>query len=89
MSQIWLNHAEIVGNLGHGAELRYTNNQTPVMSFDVATTKPADPQANRPEETTWFKCVLWGKLAEAIKPRMTKGTKATLPSVRRPRPRPP
>ena len=75
MSKVWLNRAEIVGNLGHGAELRYTGNGTPVMTFDVAVTKPANTQGEgHPEETTWFKCVVWGKLAEAVKPKMLKGT---------------
>jgi single-strand DNA-binding protein len=74
MSKVWLNYCQISGRLGHDAELRYTSSQTPVLSFDVAVTKPANTQEHREEETTWFKCVLWGKLAETVKPLMLKGT---------------
>jgi len=74
MSKLWLNNVQVVGNLGHDAELRYTNTQKAVCTFDIAVTKPGSQQYNQPEKTTWFKCVVWGKLAEVLAPRLKKGT---------------
>ena len=74
MSKLWLNNVQVVGNLGHDAELRYTNTQKAVCTFDIAVTKPGSQQYNQPERTTWFKCVVWGKLAEVLHTRLKKGT---------------
>jgi len=34
-----MNKAMIIGNLGNDPELRYTQNQTPVATFSVASTE--------------------------------------------------
>lgn len=74
MAKIWLNECRVVGNLGHDSELRYTAAQKPVLSFDIACTKPANEKYNQPEKTTWFKCIVWGRLAEILHTRLKKGT---------------
>jgi single-strand DNA-binding protein len=69
-----LNRVMIIGNLGQDPELRYTANQTPVATFNVATTDyrtGADGQ--RQETTEWHRVVVWSKVAENCAKFLTKG----------------
>lgn len=69
-----LNRVMIIGNLGQDPELRYTANQTPVATFNVATTDyrtGADGQ--RQETTEWHRVVVWSKMAENCSKFLTKG----------------
>ena len=69
-----LNRVMIIGNLGQDPELRYTANQTPVATFNVATTDyrtAADGQ--RQEVTEWHRVVVWSKVAENCAKFLTKG----------------
>lgn len=56
----------ISGNIGKDAEVRRTNDGTPVASFSVAV---KDRQ-----ETVWFDVSLWGKRGETLAQYLTKGT---------------
>lgn len=70
-----LNLCQFVGRLGHDAELRYTGKQTPILSFSLAVTMyEEDAQGNQVERAEWVNCVIIGKLGEAVKPKMLKGT---------------
>jgi single-strand DNA-binding protein len=69
-----LNRVMIIGNLGQDPELRYTANQTPVATFNVATTDyrtGADGQ--RQETTEWHRVVVWSKVAENCAKFLAKG----------------
>lgn len=69
-----LNRVMIIGNLGQDPELRYTANQTPVATFNVATTDyrtGADGQ--RQETTEWHRVVVWSKVAENCAKFLVKG----------------
>lgn len=69
-----LNRVMIIGNLGQDPELRYTANQTPVVTFSVATTDyrtSADGQ--RQETTEWHRVVVWSKMAENCAKFLAKG----------------
>lgn len=69
-----LNRVMIIGNLGQDPELRYTANQTPVVTFSVATTDyrvGADGQ--RQETTEWHRVVVWSKMAENCAKFLSKG----------------
>ena len=63
------NRITIVGHLGRDAEQRFTPQGLAVASFSVATT---DKRRDK-ETTTWFRCTLFGKQAEAVAPYLTKG----------------
>lgn len=64
----------IVGNLGADPEMRYTPSGTPVTNFRVATTRRWTNAEGQPqEETTWFRVVTWGKLAETCNQYLSKG----------------
>ena len=69
-----LNRVMIIGNLGQDPELRYTTNQAPVATFNVATTDyrtGADGQ--RQDVTEWHRVVVWNKLAENCAKFLAKG----------------
>jgi len=65
--------ATVCGNLGRDAELRDTRAGS-VLSFSVASS-----QGKRGEETTtWVRCSLFGKRAEALARYLTKGTRVAV-----------
>lgn len=70
-----LNKAQLIGNLGRDAELRYTPAGAPVASFSIATTEVwNDKQSGqKKEKTEWHRVVLWGKQAETVSEYLTKG----------------
>jgi single-strand DNA-binding protein len=68
------NKVIIVGNLGQDPELRYTNNQTPVVTLSVATTDVrTDREGNRNEQTEWHRVIVWNKQAENCAKYLAKG----------------
>ncbi|MFQ6058212.1 MAG: single-stranded DNA-binding protein [Anaerolineae bacterium] len=64
----------IAGYLGADPEMRYTPSGTPVTNFRVATNRRwTNAEGKLQEETTWFRVVTWGKLAETCNQYLTKG----------------
>ena len=71
-----MNKAMIIGNLGNDPELRYTQNQTPVATFSVASTERwKDSEGNKQEHTEWHRVVVWKGLAEVCSEHLSKGSK--------------
>ena len=71
-----MNKAMIIGNLGSDPELRYTQNQTPVATFSVASTERwKDSDGNKQEHTEWHRVVVWKGLAEVCNEHLSKGSK--------------
>ena len=69
-----LNRVTILGNLGQDPELRYTANQTPVVSLSVATTDfRKTPDGQRQDHTEWHRIVVWGRQAENCHKYLKKG----------------
>ena len=65
---------QVIGHLGRDPEMRYTQNGTPVTSFNVATTrKGTSTSGEQQEKTTWFRVSCWGKLAETTAQYLQKG----------------
>ena len=63
--------------LGRDAELRYTQQGTPVCSLELAYNYgQKDQQGDYP--TQWVDAALWGKQAEALHTHLTKGTRLFL-----------
>lgn len=64
----------IIGNLGSDPELRYTPTGDPVVTFSVAANRRWTNQDGSPgEETVWFRCTAWRRLAETINQYLSKG----------------
>ena len=70
------NTAGLIGNVGADPEVRYTASGTAVANFQVATNFVyKDRQSGESvEKTEWHRLVAFGKLAEIISERVTKGT---------------
>jgi single-strand DNA-binding protein len=72
----------IIGNLGSDPQMRYTQDGTPVASFNVAVNErrgrgqaQEGGQAGQPEETTtWFRVSAWRRQAEIVNELLKKGT---------------
>jgi single-strand DNA-binding protein len=70
-----LNRVILLGNLGADPELRYTANNTAVLSLRIATNESfLDKNREVHERTDWHSVVIWGARAEALARTLTKGT---------------
>lgn len=69
------NKAQIIGRLGSDPEVRYTQKQKAVASFNVATTETWKEKGTgaRKERTEWHHVVLFGNLAEIARDHLKKG----------------
>lgn len=71
-----MNKAMVIGNLGADPEVRYTQNGTPVATFNIATSERwNDKDGNRQEHTEWHRIVVWRRLAEICGEHLKKGAK--------------
>jgi single-strand DNA-binding protein len=61
----------IAGNLGRDPEMRYTPDGKAVTSFSVATSRRYKDK----NETTWFRCTVWGNQAETASQYLHQGSK--------------
>lgn len=61
----------IAGNIGKDAEVRRTQDGTPIASFSVAV----EDRAGRDKSTVWFDVSIWGARGEKLAPYITKGGK--------------
>ena len=67
-----LNMITVMGRLTRAPELRYTQNQLPVVSFAVACERDY-AQTGEKKETDFIDCVAWRKTAEFIHQYFDKG----------------
>jgi len=69
-----LNRVFILGNLGQDPEMRYTQNQTPVCTLNIATTDyRTGADGSRQDVTEWHRVVVWSKQAENCAKYLAKG----------------
>jgi single-strand DNA-binding protein len=68
--------AIIVGNLGRDPDKRYTQDGRPVTSFRVAaTTRKRERDGEWQDHTEWFGVTVFGRQAETLAERLTKGSR--------------
>ena len=68
-----INHVVLVGRLTRDAELKYTNNGTPVSRLSIAINQRRKRNDQWVDEANFFNIVVWGKIAEALNPYLKKG----------------
>ena len=68
-----INHVVLVGNLTRDAELRYTNSGSAVANISLAINTRRRRDDQWVDEAHFFDAVVWGKVAEAVSPYLTKG----------------
>lgn len=75
-----INRVTISGNLTRDAELRQTQGGTSVLSIPVAVNdRRRNPQSGEWEDHANFvDCVLFGRRADALAPKLRKGTKVAI-----------
>lgn len=70
-----LNKAMIIGRLGQDPEVRYTQSNTAVANFSVATSERYKDKNGEWQETTeWHRIVAWGRTAEICQEYLQKGS---------------
>lgn len=69
-----MNNVTVIGNLGGDPELTFTPKGTAKVKFSVADTREYEGK----KETTWHRCVAWGKTAENIASTFAKGQRVIL-----------
>lgn len=66
----------VTGNLGRDAETRFTKSGQPLLNFSLAHTpsrKNDQGQWEDTGDTQWYRCTLWGRLAELYADVLLKG----------------
>jgi hypothetical protein len=67
-----MNKIILIGRLTKDIEIRYTQNQKEVGSFDLAVNRNYK-NSNGGHDTDFFKCIAWGNLAKIIQTYTSKG----------------
>lgn len=70
-----LNKAMLIGRLGQDPEVRYTQSNTAVANFSLATNERyKDRNGEFQERTEWHRIVAWGRTAEICQQYLKKGS---------------
>ncbi|RLB28261.1 MAG: single-stranded DNA-binding protein [Deltaproteobacteria bacterium] len=69
-----LNKATLIGRLGADPEIRYTQNETPVAVFSLATSEQwKNDKGETQERTEWHRVIAWDNLAKICEDYLKKG----------------
>lgn len=68
----------LYGNLGHDAELRFTQQGRAMLSFSVASSTYQGSGEQRQEHTDWYAVRLFGPRGEVLAPYLLKGTRVAV-----------
>lgn len=69
-----MNKIIIIGNLGRDPEMRYSASGNPMTSFSIASNRSyTTASGERREETEWFNCTAFGRLADTCNQYLTRG----------------
>src|SRR5918999_510781 len=69
-----MNKIILIGNLGRDPEARYTPSGQMITSFSLATNyRYKTASGEQHDETEWFNCSAFGKLAETCNQYLAKG----------------
>lgn len=72
-----MNKIILIGRMTKDIEIRYTQNQKEVGSFDLAVNRNYK-NANGEYDTDFFKCIAWGNLAKTIHTYTSKGSQIAI-----------
>ena len=69
-----MNKVIIIGHLGRDPEMRYSTSGNPMTNFSVASSRRYTTAAGEQrEETEWFNCTAFGRLADTCNQYLTRG----------------
>ena len=72
-----MNKIILIGRMTKDIEIRYTQNQKEVGSFDLAVDRNYR-NANGEHDTDFFKCIAWGNLAKTIHTYTSRGSQIAI-----------
>ena len=68
-----MNKITIIGNLGRDPEMRYSTSGNAMTSFSVASSRRYTSGGEQREETEWFNCTAFGRLADVCNQYLARG----------------
>ena len=68
-----MNKIIIIGNLGRDPEMRYSTSGNPMTSFSIATNRRYTVNGEQREQTEWFNCTAYGRLADTCNQYLGRG----------------
>ena len=70
-----MNQLNVVGNVVEKPVMRYTANGVAQATFRLAVNRRFQSNGEWKSEATFFTCVVWAELAEAVNDNLDKGTR--------------
>lgn len=67
------NKVVLIGRLGADPKVGYTQSETAVANFNIATTESWVNDGEKSEKTEWHRIVAWGRLGEVCGKYLVKG----------------
>ena len=68
-----MNKIIVIGNIGRDPEMKYTSAGQAVTNFSIASNRRYITNGEQRNETEWFNCSAWGRLAEIASQYLRKG----------------
>ena len=68
-----MNKIIVIGNVGREPEMKYTSGGNAVTNFSLASNRRYTANGEQRNETEWFNCSAWGRLAEVASQHLRKG----------------
>lgn len=73
------NSVQLIGRTGNDIAISKTDGETSYTRFSIATNESyTNKSGAKVENTTWHKCIAWGKTAELIAQYVSKGDKIAI-----------
>ena len=73
-----LNTIAVTGRVTRDSECRYTNGGTATLTVSIANNRRRKVGNEWQDDTSFFDIQLWGKMAESLAPKLTKGTQISV-----------
>lgn len=73
-----MNTVSLIGNLTRDIELSYMQNGNALGKLSIAVNRSYVKQGSKVDEVSYFDVTLFGKMAENLKPYLTKGKKIAI-----------
>ena len=73
-----LNTVAITGRVTRDAQARFTNSGTATLTVSIANNRRRKVNDTWQDDTSFFDVQLWGKMAESLAPKLTKGTQLSV-----------
>lgn len=73
-----LNSVVLVGHLTRDIDLKYTSSGMAIANGSIAVNRDTVRNSERVQETSFFDITMFGKLAETLKPCLTKGKQVVI-----------